>query len=113
MEFATRIDDLPDNFDNKMYTDKMNYKDQPMDNISLDIKQEKEKSGFFSTFLGSYFNEDALLLILFLIIRTFPLNNFVKYIPVVNSLFPESGLMTTIITSVILAFIYITIIKFK
>jgi translation elongation factor EF-G len=113
MEFATRIDDLPDNFENTMYMDKINYKEQPMDNISLDIKQEKKSSGFFSSFFGSYFNEDVFLLILFLIIRTFPINNLFSYVPVVNSLIPENGFVATIITSIILAFIYVSILKFK
>jgi hypothetical protein len=109
MEFATRIDDLPDNFDDKMYL-KSNYQ-EPQENINLDIK--KEKPGFFSKVFGSYFNEDAILLVLFLIIRTFPINHFISYIPIVNSIIPDSELITTIVTSIILAFIYITILKFK
>ncbi len=110
MEFATKIDDLPDNYDEKMYINQTNYQ-EPQENINLDIKVEKP--GVFSSFFGSYFNEDTVLLILFLIIRTFPINHFIGYIPVVNSLVPESGLITTIITSIILAFIYVTILKFK
>lgn len=113
-QYATRIDDLPDADVNNMFereniTKNMQVQDE--DNISLQIKSEKK--GFFSNFLGTYFNEEILLLILFFVIRAFPINKLIGYIPVVNSLIPDSGIFATVVTSILLAVLYITILQFK
>lgn len=113
-QYATRIEDLQDADVNNMFeqeNDAKHMQIQNDDNISLQIK--KEKKGFFSSFLGTYFNEEVLLLILFFIVRTFPINKLVGYIPVVNSLIPDTGLFTTIVTSILLAVLYVTILQFK
>lgn len=107
-QYATRIEDLPDGNVNNMF-EQENIPDE--DNISLQIK--KEKKGFFSSFLSTYFNEEILLLILFFVIRAFPINKLIGYIPVVNSLIPDSGIFATIVTSVLLAILYVTILQFK
>lgn len=113
-QYATRIEDLPDADVNNMFEQENISKNIPVqneDNISLQIK--KEKKGFFSSFLGTYFNEEILLLILFFVIRAFPINRLIGYIPVVNSLIPDSGIFATIVTSVLLAVLYVTILQFK
>ena len=113
-QYATRIEDLQDADVNNIFeqeNDAKHMQIQNDDNISLQIK--KEKKGFFSSFLGTYFNEEVLLLILFFIVRTFPINKLVGYIPVVNSLIPDTGLFTTIVTSILLAVLYVTILQFK
>lgn len=112
-QYATRIEDLPDGNVNDMFEreNNKNIEVKDEDNISLQIK--KEKKGLFSSFFGTYFNEEVLLLILFFIIRAFPINKLMGYIPVVNSLIPDSGIFATIVTSVILAVLYVTILQFK
>jgi hypothetical protein len=114
-QYATRIDDLPDNgeqmFQNNNFEKKQMIEFNPDENINLKIK--KENKGIFSSIYSAYFNEEALLLVLLLVIRTFHINSLFSYIPLINSIIPENGFFATIITSVLLAFVYITIIRFK
>ena len=111
-EYATKIEDLPDLSDQiieRPFQEDRNILTD--ENINLQIK--KEEPGFFSSIMSTYFNNDIILLVLLLVIRTFPINNLIGYIPIVNSIVPDSGIFATIATSIVLAVIYITLIQFK
>lgn len=113
-QYATRIEDLPDNgeqnFQNNFEKRQVDFYPED-ENINLKIK--KEKKGIISSIYSAYFSEEALLLVLLLILRTFPINSLFGYIPLINSIIPESGFFATVVTSILLAFVYITIIQFK
>lgn len=102
-QYATNIDDLP-----LVYDEQPEFQDE---NVNIKIQKEEEK-GFFSNLYSTYLSEESFLLILLLIIRTFPINNLFNYIPLVNSIIPENGFFATIVTSIILALSYLTIVKF-
>ncbi len=107
-DFSTKIDDLPD----QDFLDSMQQQKDILVDDNMKLKIKKESPSFFSSFL-SYFNFDFIILILILTIRTFPLNNLIDFIPVVNSFIPSSGIFATLFTSILLAFTYVVLIQFK